>query len=230
MSKVLFFTGAGISANAGIITYRDGTSSWTDSDLEAKSHSNRYGNHLDELWEKHWGPTEQTMTTALPTYTHHAIRRFQKDNEVIIATQNIDSLHEKAGSDNIFHLHGEMTPLCMRCKSRDVENWSSGGAPQCRVCKSFKTRTDIVLFGENLKHKSFSALESWAKNEADFLVSIGSSLKVFPAAHLVMDNTSKSIIINKDTTVFNKYAQLAYADDCDSVIDEAIDYIRSKSD
>lgn len=60
--RIAFFTGAGISASAGIPTYRAGGSSWRDKDLEKKSHANRYGNHLDELWVKHWGPLVRQTT------------------------------------------------------------------------------------------------------------------------------------------------------------------------
>src|SRR5688572_1299487 len=113
--SVLFITGAGISASAGIATYRGdgGGSSWTDSDLEKKSHANRYGNHLDELWDRHWGPTSRAMAEAEPTVAHTAIAAFQKKHPAIVATQNIDDLHERAGSDNVAHVHGVMEAYCM---------------------------------------------------------------------------------------------------------------------
>jgi NAD-dependent deacetylase len=219
---VLFLTGAGISANAGIATYRDGGSTWTDSDLEKKSHANRYGNHLDELWDKHWGPTQQAMLVAEPTYTHKAIAEFQKTHDAIIATQNIDDLHEKAGSGNILHLHGEMEAYCMRCKGKEIGDWAGYGAPVCLECGSRKTRPDVVLFGEDLDMKTFKSISAWTKGVAKYVISIGTSLNVFPASGLVMDNTQKSIIINKESTKFNKWAAKAYETDCDSVIDEVL--------
>lgn len=223
--KVAFFTGAGISANAGIPVYRQAGSSWTDSDLEKKSHSNRYGNHLDELWDKHWGPLSIKMRAADPTYTHKAIAEFTKRDDVeqiLVVTQNIDDLHERAGTPAI-HLHGNMTPICMRCKSTEISRYQvKMGAPKCLNCDSCKTRPDVVLFGEQLNKKQFNGADAWIKREADVLISIGSSLNVYPAAGMVMDCISKTIIVNKDKTPFNKWAKQTYEADCDAVIDEIL--------
>lgn len=222
--SILFLTGAGISANAGIATYRDTGSSWTNSDLEKKSHVSRYGNHLDELWNEHWGPLEKAMNAAEPTYTHKAIAEFQRNNDCIIATQNIDNLHEMAGSDNVLHLHGNMIAKCMKCNGTDVLSWfvAKDGAPNCLTCGSRRTRPDVVLFGEMLDMKSFNAVATWTRTEATHVVSIGTSLNVFPAASLVLDNVNKAIIINKELTGFSKFASMNYTLDCDTVIDEVL--------
>jgi NAD-dependent deacetylase len=221
--NVLFVTGAGISANAGIPTYRDGGSSWKDEDLEKKSHASRYGNHLDELWDKHWGPVSKAMSEARPTYAHRAIAEFQKNTPSIIATQNIDSLHERAGSDNVAHVHGSMTVKCIRCKMVVETEWVKG-APVCPSCGKAKTRPDVVLFGEKLDQRLFNALDSFAKAEDTVIISVGTSLNVFPAAGLVMDNLGKKrvIIINKEGTAFDKFATEAIHEDCDSVIDDVL--------
>jgi len=162
------------------------------------------------------------MDSAAPTYTHKAIAEFQKKHDVIIATQNIDSLHERAGSDNVAHLHGTLSPKCMKCKSTLVNKWSGNGAPRCINCDSKKTRPDVILFGENLDKRLFNALESFAR-DADAVIAVGTSLNVWPATALVFDNAAKSIIINKDRTPLNKFAQKAYESDCDTVIDEVLD-------
>jgi len=216
--KVLFLTGAGISANAGIATYRDGGSSWVNGDLEKKSHASRYGNHLDELWNKHWGPVSETMALAKPTKAHEAITEFQKNHDAIVATQNIDNLHERAGNDNVHHLHGDMSARCMKCKGDLVAPWKRFGAPRCINCQSTKTRPNVVLFGENLNKKAFNGIEQWAKNEADAVIAVGTSLNVFPAASLVLDNTTKSIIINKEPTPFDKFALDVFHADADTVL------------
>ena len=216
--KVLFLTGAGISANAGIATYRDGGSSWVDSDLEKKSHASRYGNHLDELWDKHWGPVSKAMAAAEPTTAHKAITEFQIKHDAIIATQNIDTLHERAGNENIHHLHGDMSIWCMKCKQEADGRYIDRGAPNCFRCGKNKTRPNVVLFGENLNKKAFNAIEHWAKSEADYVIAVGTSLNVFPAAGLVMDNASKTIIINKQATPFDKFASDVYHDDADIML------------
>ena len=225
--SILFVTGAGISANAGIPTYRDGGSSWKDADLEKKSHANRYGNHLDELWDRHWGPVSAAMATAQPTYTHKAIAAFQQKHPAIVATQNIETLHEQAGSDNVAHLHGDMTAKCIRCKGKNVFAWSGEGAPACRDCGKTKTRPDVVLFGEMLNNKLMKGLERFATQpETTHIIAIGTSLNVFPAAGLVFDVVGKIgkrvVIINKKPTAYDKWANKAINDDCDSVIDDVL--------
>lgn len=227
--SVLFVTGAGISANAGIPTYRDGGSSWKDADLEKKSHANRYGMHLDELWDKHWGPVSKAMYAAEPTYAHKAIAVFQKNHEAIVATQNIETLHEKAGSDNVAHVHGSMTPKCMRCKKANVSRWIGNGAPVCNECGSFKTRPNVVLFGENLSADMMRGLNYYA-SKADHVIAVGTSLNVFPAAGLVMDHIDKAIIINKEPTAFDKWAKAVYHDDADQVIDEVLALVDKDSE
>lgn len=224
--SVLFVTGAGISANAGIPTYRDGGSSWKDKDLEAKSHSNRYGMHLDELWDRHWGPLSAKMMVVEPTHAHKTIAAFQKKHESIVATQNIDDLHERAGSDNVAHVHGVMTAKCMRCKSTNIHSWLGVGAPNCMDCDSRKTRPDVVLFGEMLNKKLMGGLERFAQFDATHIIAVGTSLNVFPAAGLVFDVLGKQgktvIIINKEPTAFDRWATRVYNEDCDLVIDEVL--------
>lgn len=224
--SVLFLTGAGVSANAGIPTYRDTGSSWTDSDLEKKSHKTRYGNHLNELWDRHWGPLSVAMREAEPTHTHKAIAAFQQKHPSIIATQNIDDLHERAGSDNVAHLHGVMNGKCMRCNSKNIEEWTKG-PPHCKHCRSTKTRPDVVLFGEMLSKKLMTALERFAQDpETTHIIAVGTSLNVYPAAGLLLDTVGKvgktTIIINKEPVPMQKWATHAFNDDCDSVIDQVL--------
>lgn len=226
--SVLFLTGAGVSVNAGIPAYRSTGSSWDNPELEAKSHSNRYGNHLPELWDRHWGPVSELMTTARPTHTHDAIAAFQKKHESIVATQNIDDLHERAGSDNVAHLHGVMDAYCMRCKSHHIESWS-GGIPQCLDCESYKTRPDVVLFGEMLDKKLMGGLEHFAQFEATHIIAVGTSLNVFPAAGLVFDTIGKvgktTVFVNKEIVPMAKWMSYKFIGDADENIDRVLEMV-----
>jgi NAD-dependent deacetylase len=231
--SVLFVTGAGISANAGIPTYRDTGSSWTDSDLEKKSHKSRYGNHLDELWDRHWGPLSYAMARAEPTHTHKAIAAFQKKHEAIIATQNIDDLHERAGSDNVAHVHGVMNGRCIKCNSKIIRDWDGNGAPECAKCGSKKTRPDVVLFGEMLSRKLMNGLERFAQGpETTHIIAVGTSLNVYPAAGLLLDTVGKvgktTIYINKQPAPMQKWMSHVFNDDCDSVIDQVLAEIEAR--
>lgn len=223
---VLFVTGAGISANAGIPVYRAKGSSWSNKELEKKSHANRYGNHLDELWDTFWGPVFCTIALSHPTKAHLAIAEFQKKHYSLIATQNIDNLHERAGSENIHHLHGTTNVRCMRCKRTELSvTWKEGnGAPFCPHCGKKKTRPDVVLFGEPLNRKMYKALDL-AGARATHVIAVGTSLNVFPATALVMDRISKSIIVNKDSVPLQKWAKEFYNEDADEVLSEILDRV-----
>lgn len=216
----VFFTGAGISASAGIPTYREGGSSWRDPELEKKSHSNRYGNHLDELWNKHWGPTGLLMEQAHPTHAHKAIAA----HGGMVITQNIDNFHERAGSPEVNHLHGVMTGICMRCKSTEIARFQVlMGAPKCLNCDSHKTRPNAVLFGEMLSKKLFKHVAQ-AVVDADTLVVVGSSLNVQPAASLVMDQIGRkrTIMINKDRVAFSPWFTETHYGNADDLIDDVL--------
>lgn len=227
--SILFMTGAGISASAGIATYRDGSASWRDPDLEKKSHSSRYGNHLDELWDKHWGPVSRAMALSHPTEAHMAIADFQKKHESIVATQNIDNLHERAGSDNIAHVHGNMSAVCMKCKSKNIATWKEG-APICKDCQSRKTRPDVVLFGEMLNQKMFKGLEKFSGTCSHIIV-VGTSLNVFPFATLIMDNLHnpniETILINKGETPLNKMFDHVFNTEADKVTREVLESVEN---
>lgn len=230
MVKALFVTGAGISAAAGIATYREGSSSWRDPQLEKKSHANHYGNHLDELWDKHWGPMSKKMLESEPTIAHKAIAKFQETNQAIIATQNIDILHERAGSESVAHVHGTMNVRCIKCKDKDVfAQWKGEGAPVCPNCGSKKTRPDVVLFGEMLDMKLFKALEQWSR-EVSHVIVIGSSLNVYPIAGLVMDTLSfpntHTILINRGHAQFEKF----FKEHHDTEADQVVEFILSEID
>jgi NAD-dependent deacetylase len=231
--SVLFVTGAGISASAGIATYRgeNAGSSWTNSDLEKKSHADRYGNHLDELWDRHWGPLYETMQKSEPTVAHKAIAAFQKNHEAIIATQNIDDLHERAGSDNVAHVHGVMEVRCMKCKTKPVNTtWDGDGAPVCTNCGSKKTRPDVVLFGENLNRKQFKGLEYFAQMPATtHVIAVGTGLWVHPIAGLVMDTLGKvgktTILVNKGDAQFSKWFTEVHDGPADELLPDVLEAV-----
>jgi len=220
---VLFFTGSGVSASAGIPTYRDGGSSWQDPDLEKKSHANRYGNHLNELWDKHWGPVGKQMVEAEPTYAHKRIG----SHGGRVVTQNVDLLHEKGGSPHVDHLHGSMNVRCLRCTHKpDFPHWTGEGAPVCEGCGSHKTRPDVILFGERINKKQFRELNNFLVYEVDAIVVVGASLVVQPAANLVTDflGGKKVVSVNPQPSIWDKHFAKVYPNNADDVIDEAIEF------
>lgn len=224
--RIAFFTGAGISANAGIPTYRAGGSSWVDKDLEAKSRADRYGNHLDELWVKHWGPLVRQMAAAEPTKAHETIARMEQGNEVMVVTQNVDDLHEAAGSTDVVHLHGMFDLRCLRCKAvHRSYSLQKIEAPYCPSCGINRTRPDAVLFGEELKRKPFKKAERFMRR-ADMIVVVGSSLWVEPAASLVTSQfgtVKRLVLVNAERIAQAGGFDDVWIGDADDLLDKALE-------
>lgn len=233
--KLLFVTGAGISAAAGIPTYRDeGNNSWRDKNIEKMSHASRYGNYLEVLWERHWLPIATTMSYAQPTQAHRLIAGLRKDHDVRVVTQNIDHLHETASdgdSTYVGALHGDMQPKCMKCRLAFdftvVEKWD-GSIPVCPACGSSKVRPNVVLFGEKPSKSLYNWAADWSR-DADYIVAVGTSLNVFPAAALVMDQLGKvkTVSINPGSTKLDPWIDILIKENADEGMLEFIaKYVR----
>lgn len=187
--KVVVLTGAGISAPSGLATYRSGGSGWSDPDLEAKSHARVYGNHLATLWPW-WDGLRRAFLAAEPNLAHLALAIWGNalrgtGGSLLVATQNVDGLHERAGSTTV-PVHGSMHQgRCLTCRTvfpLDSTLFASpGAAPTCPGCGSTRTRPDIVLFGEQLPTAATRRVEQ-ALLDADLLVAVGTSGRVHPAA------------------------------------------------
>lgn len=166
--KTVFVTGAGVSASAGIPLYRDGDSAWADKEFEKISHSSKYGMYLDQLVPR-WVEMKESFTSKDPTVFHQHLA--EKGFNII--TQNIDGMHQKAGSENVVEVHGNITEWrCMRCKKEFL-----GGPLTCPFCESVKIRPNIVLFGEKIM--KMKVCEKLVR-QADVVVFAGTSGNVYP--------------------------------------------------
>ncbi len=189
--KVAFFTGAGISVESGLHTYRDKDGLWNNYPVAEvatfdaiQKDSNKVNNFFNSI--------RRNIMDANPNKAHQAIKSLETDFNVTIITQNVDDLHERAGSDNIIHLHGEILksrPMANSIisyeQTKDIEP-----DEKCMLTGS-KLRPSVVLFGEQpLCYQE--ALE--AVKGADIIVVVGSSLKVNPAAMLVTGMLGKKPI------------------------------------
>ncbi len=185
--KLVVLTGAGISAESGFSTFRDSGGLWEQYSVErVASHEGwlKDPEFVNEFYNKLRGQ----LVAASPNKAHTILAQLEKDWDVTVITQNVDDLHERAGSSKVIHLHGELMKVC---SSRDVED------PRCIVsldehhftvapgqlaADGSLLRPYIVFFGEAVP-KLQEAAE--AVEQADVFVVIGSSLVVYPAAGLV---------------------------------------------
>ncbi len=197
MKKIIVFSGDGISAESGLKTFRDSDGLWENYDLTEVA--------TPEAWEKDpkmvlefYNMRRKQVIKAVPNKSHYALVELEKKFNLEIITQNIDDLHERAGSSNILHLHGEIL------KSRSTFDGSTYNIKGSELnfgdlCKNnSQLRPDIVWFGEAVPNMSL-AMEL-CKN-TDILIIIGTSLTVYPAANIVdfvPDNCDKYLIDPKD--------------------------------
>jgi NAD-dependent deacetylase len=191
MRKVLILTGAGVSRASGLSTYRGEGGLYQDSAIEALHHADRLPDSLLELWA-FWGPRRCTIAEARPNAAHDAIAAFQltstlEGREVTLATQNVDDLHERAGSAQVAHLHGRlMTTRCLddTCSHGVHEDATPYDAPPpCPVC-GLPLRPALVLFGEAQDVEAQWTARR-AVRDCDLLLAVGTSLDVSTANALV---------------------------------------------
>ncbi len=191
--KVVFFTGAGISADSGIPTYREKLSGiWAGLDPRELETAKAFRENPALVWGWYlW--RRLRVAQAEPNAAHLAIPRMaHSQRQVSVITQNIDDLHERAGSSNVVHLHGSLAmPKCFACHrpavvSPDQSAVPEEGAliepPRCQRCNG-RMRPAVVWYGEDLPPQAWKAAVSLVK-DCDLMVSVGTSGIVMPAAGL----------------------------------------------
>lgn len=198
-NKIVFLTGAGISAESGLATFRSENGLWNNHRVEDVATIEAYWRNPDYVHD-FYNTMKPELWNAKPNAGHLAITKLQQEYpaEVHIITQNVDTLHEKAKSKNVYHIHGQINQaVCMNCRNV-IESWgdvtSETVCPNCNVMGMMKP--NIVFFGENLLY--MDAVENLLRT-ADLFVSVGTSGVVFPAAGFVQ--TAK--YYGADTMEFN---------------------------
>jgi NAD-dependent deacetylase len=187
--NIVVLTGAGISAESGLRTFRADDGLWEDHRIEDVA--SPAGFRRDpELVQRFYDARRQNILAAQPTAAHLALARLDEawDGELLIVTQNIDDLHERAGATRVLHMHGEgLSAWCLACDARHRWTGALLDAPACPSCGEAALRPDIVWFGEMpyQMDRIFAAID-----RADLFVSIGTSGAVYPAAGFVQQAKS----------------------------------------
>lgn len=182
--KLVFFTGAGISAESGIATFRGKDGIWNKMKPEELANFNAFLNNPDLVW-KWYQHRREIVHNTNPNLGHVAIASLEKYYDVTVVTQNIDNLHRRAGSKKIYELHGNIERnFCIECKKfYDLEELEkTEGVPHCKRCGGL-IRPDVVWFGEFLPQDEFRGGES-AAEKSDICFVVGTSAVVYPAAYI----------------------------------------------
>jgi NAD-dependent deacetylase len=185
MTNIVVLTGAGISAESGLATFRGPDGLWEGHRVEDVCTPEALARD-PALVLDFYDVRRRALADVRPNAAHEALARLDAEwpGELLIVTQNVDDLHERAGAKRLIHMHGELlSALCRRCGARSHFEGEMIGGPPCPACgESGGLRPDIVFFGE-IPYR-MDEIEA-ALADADLFVSIGTSGAVYPAAGFV---------------------------------------------
>ncbi|MEW6196876.1 MAG: NAD-dependent deacylase [Bacteroidota bacterium] len=206
--KVVFFTGAGISAESGIPTFRGKDGIWNKMKPEELASFDAFLRNPNLVWE--WYQHRRNIIhNCEPNAGHYAIAKFEKYFDVTVVTQNIDNLHKRAGSTKIFELHGNIERnFCIDCHTfYSMKDEDGNNVPTCKKCGGL-VRPDVVWFGEMLPQDQFSGGET-AAEWSDICFVVGTSAVVYPASYIPMSAKRAGaylVEINTEPTELSNYA------------------------
>lgn len=228
-NNIVFFGGAGVSTESSIPDFRSSSGLYkTINNYSYKpevmlSHS-FFIEHTEDFFDFY--KNNMIYSKAKPNAAHYALAKLEQQGKLkSVITQNIDGLHQLAGSKNVYELHGSIhRNYCTKCSSRYDLNYimnSDALIPICKECEGI-VRPDVVLYEEGLNMKTLDSSIS-AIQKADLLIVGGTSLVVYPAAGLIQHyKGNKLVLINKSSTAFDEVANLVIHDSIGKVLSEAL--------
>lgn len=184
LHNIVILTGAGVSAESGVPTFRGPDGLWEGHRVEDVATPEAFARD-PALVQKFYDARRAALARVEPNAAHRALARLDAEwpGELLLVTQNVDDLHERAGSRRLLHMHGELKrALCRGCGAAPAWEGDLTGTPPCPRCGVAKLRPDIVWFGEMPYH--MDEIEA-ALQACDLFVSIGTSGAVYPAAGFV---------------------------------------------
>ncbi len=181
MKHLVVLTGAGMSAESGVKTFRDADGLWEGHDVMEVATPQGFANN-PELVLDFYNQRRKQLFEVKPNQAHVDLAELENNFKITIITQNVDDLHERAGSTNVIHLHGELLKVRSTYDDNDVQDWKTDLILGDVCKKGYQLRPHIVWFGEDvpLIEKAAHICET-----ADILLIIGTSMQVYPAAGLM---------------------------------------------
>lgn len=197
MKKIVVLTGAGVSAESGLSTFRDSGGLWEGHSVTDVASPEGWRKNM-ELVLEFYNQRRRQLRNAKPNEAHIQLARLEKKYDVTVITQNVDDLHERGGSSKVIHLHGELRKARSTADPHLVYDLGDSDINiGCKCEKGSQLRPHIVWFGEPVPMMEEAVMHA---ADADIFIIIGTSLVVYPAAGLiefVPDNSPKYLIDNK---------------------------------
>ncbi len=210
IDHIFILTGAGVSAESGIATFRDTDGLWENHDPMDLATPEAFARNPDLVY-RFYNARRNQLKEVEPNAAHRAIARLQQEfsGKVFLLTQNVDDLHERGGSQQVCHMHGELRQvLCQGCGGRHVPLSDYHGASVCPDCGlPGQLRPDVVWFGEMPYHMAQIEAQLAA---CDLFVAIGTSGQVYPAAGFVRQAASygaHTVEINREVSDVSHWFQ-----------------------
>jgi len=218
--KAYVLTGSGISRASGIPTFRGEDGLWEKYDFEEVATYQAWRRNPEKLWHFYLEGIKMIFAAA-PNAAHYAIAKLEEQGFCqAVITQNADGLHQRAGSKEVFEVHGNLTRvLCPSCRTKGPFQYDNKNFPPHCSCGAL-LRPDVVLFGENLPTELLSKAFSIAES-ADLVFVIGTSAEVYPIAtlpHLSKRNDAKVIVFNVENTSHAKIADVFIQGKCEETL------------
>ncbi|MFI1743689.1 SIR2 family NAD-dependent protein deacylase [Thalassobellus sediminis] len=201
---IVVLTGAGMSAESGIKTFRDADGLWEGHNVAEVATPEGFAAN-PELVLDFYNQRRKQLFKVKPNTAHFNLAKLENNYKVSIITQNVDDLHERAGSTNVIHLHGELLKVRSTVNRNDVQDWKTDLVLGDTDSNGHQLRPDIVWFGEDVPmiEKAVTICET-----ADILIIIGTSMQVYPAAslmHYVPENSLTYFIDPKPNVESKQY-------------------------
>ena len=227
--KIVFVTGAGISQESGIPTFRGKDGLWRNHDAMKLATVDAFYDNPKLVWEW-YNERRMNVFQAQPNPGHRAIAELEKYTDVVVLTQNIDGLHQKSGSSKVLELHGSIVKVkCSVCDYKEEILTEISNLPPLCKCGNI-LRPDVVWFGESLPQDVWQNAMNFA-NKCDLMIIAGTSLVVSPANTLPIyakRNNATLIEINPENTVMSREMNLVIRNTSAKSLSELVSLFKNK--
>jgi len=202
--KILIFTGAGVSAESGVATFRTGDDGlWYNHKVEDVATPDGWRRDREKVLN-FYNMRRSQLKDVQPNLAHQIIAELEKDYNVTVVTQNVDNLHQRAGSTKVIHLHGELTKVRSTLDPNLIYDWTEDCNLGDKCEKGSQLRPNIVWFGENLDPK-FVDMATVAAKECDICIVVGTSMQVAPANQIPFLTKPNTLIYVVDPSDMDFY-------------------------
>jgi len=222
--KIIVLTGAGISAESGLKTFRDDNGLWEGHDVMQVATPEGFEEN-PELVLEFYNQRRRQLQQVEPNVAHKALAKLEKDHEVYIITQNVDDLHERAGSKNVIHLHGELLKVRSTFDEKLIMDWKDDLNLGDFCEHHHQLRPHIVWFGEAVPmiETAMNLME-----DAEVVIIVGTSMQVYPAAGLIQyaPENVKIYFVDPKPSISSSKKITVFAENASTGVKKVVDEIK----